>query len=162
VADRAVHDDLDTATVRETFHGLTGQELGWLASMAATDRACVGAHAHVLDIAGHLYAERPVRLREWYHWVDEQVGHLRERVDRLLVLSDHGMQTTAVDDAEPGRHAWRAYVAADGLEGRLPDSVFDVADWLAERRGAAESRPHEPAEMDTPTATLDALGYLDA
>lgn len=160
-ADQAVHDDLDASVVHKRFHALTGQELGWLVAMNNTDRAVVGAHAHVLDIAGHLYAERPDELREWYEWVDEQVGWLRSHCDRLVVLSDHGIQTSALDDSDPGSHSWRAFIATQGVEGPLPESVFGVAaaldEWAPKRTGSTDGH----VNVDTPTETLENLGYLD-
>lgn len=161
-ADKAVHDDLDEATVRERLHGLTGQECGWLAAMAETDRALVGAHAHVLDIAGHLYSERPKKLREWYQWTDEQVGELRERCERLVLLSDHGMQTTAVGDGEPGSHSWRAYIATQGVEPPLPGDVHDVREFLEDWAGETRHTTDERVRVDTPTDTLEDLGYIES
>lgn len=160
VADRAVHDDLDREEVWETFDRLTGQELGYLASMSDTDRALVGAHAHVLDIAGHLYAADAERLRSWYGWVDEQVGHLRERCDRLVVLSDHGMQTTASGDSDPGNHSWRSFIATQGIDGELPQSVFEVVAFLEAASGDMDA-DGDTVEMDTAEETLAALGYLE-
>lgn len=160
VADRAVHDDLDQQAVAETFHRLTGQELGYLATLADTDAQLVGAHAHVLDIAGHLHATEPEALREWYEWVDRQVGRLRRQCPRLVVLSDHGMRTTATDDNDPGSHAWRAYIATQGLDEPLPESVFEVREFLEAAVGDRDDRATGAVAMDTPTETLENLGYL--
>jgi len=160
VADRAVHDDLGERAVAETFHRLTGQEIGYLATLADTDARLVGAHAHVLDIAGHLHASEPDKLREWYEWVDQEVGRLRRHCDRLVVLSDHGMQTTATGDAEPGSHSWRAYIATQGLGEYLPESVFGVRQFLEGARDDRDEAHTTGVEMDTPTETLQDLGYL--
>lgn len=162
LADKVTRGDLGTQAVTETFHRLTGQELGFLAALADTDARLVGAHAHVLDIAGHLHASEPAALREWYEWVDRQVGRLRRDCERLAILSDHGMQTTATGDDAPGSHSWEAFVASQGIDAELPASVFDVRAYLEAARDDRPERHTTAVEMDTPTETLRDLGYLDA
>jgi len=161
-ADQAVHDDLDTETVQERLHGLTGQEIGWLAAMDKTEYGLVGAHAHVLDIAGHLYAERPDKLRQWYEWVDERVGELREQCERLVILSDHGMQTTATDDVSPGSHSWRSFVAVQGVMPPLPHTVHDVRSHLEVWAPDGDESGAADVSVDTPTETLENLGYIES
>jgi hypothetical protein len=141
------------------IRSLTGREVGWLAAMADTDLALVGTHAHVLDITGHIHCRDEAALREWYEWVDGQVGRLRERADRLLVLSDHGMQVSWLGDDDPGGHSWRALAASQGLGGALPGDVFGVRECLESwADAAAEGAP--TVEMDTETEQLEALGYI--
>lgn len=147
--------------LQKTFHRLTGSEFGWLASMAHTDARLVGVHCHTLDAAGHIFADRPAELREWYEWVDGQVGWLREAVDRLVILSDHGMQTAATDDAEPGLHSWRALIATQGVSSSPPGHVDGVRSWLERERPAADTAAESGrVEMDTATETLRDLGYV--
>jgi hypothetical protein len=137
---------------------LTGQEMGWLAAMSDTDLALVGTHSHVLDITGHIHCRDEAALREWYEWVDGQIGWLRERVDRLLILSDHGMQVSWLGDDNPGGHSWRPLASTQGLAGTLPASVFSVCERLevwSDRSGETQA-----AEMDTETEQLEALGYI--
>lgn len=140
----------------------TGREFGWAAAMAHPETPLVGVHSHVLDVAGHTYARRPERLREVYEWVDAQLGWLREAVPELVVLSDHGMQTTLLDDDDPGIHSWRATVAAtDGLEGDLPETIYEVSAWLRANRAPPSEASTETATMDVPTEHLKDLGYMD-
>lgn len=137
-----------------------GEEFGWLAATTAPETPLVGIHSHFLDMAGHMYAERPAELRSNYEWVDRHLGWVRSMADELVILSDHGMQTTALDDEHPGEHSWRAMVAAtDGLAGDLPETIYDVAAWLADNRPRATS--HGAAgEIDAPREHLEELGYL--
>jgi hypothetical protein len=137
---------------------LTGQEMGWLAAMSDTDLALVGTHAHVLDITGHIHCRDEAALREWYEWVDGQIAHLRERVDRLLILSDHGMQASWLGDDDPGGHSWRPLASSQGLAGTLPASVFSVRERL--EAWSARTEAGEAVEMDTETEQLEALGYI--
>jgi len=137
---------------------LTGQEMGWLAAMSDSDLALVGTHAHVLDITGHIHCRDEAALREWYEWVDGQIGWLREQVDRLLILSDHGMQVSWLGDDDPGAHSWRALAADQGL-GSLPGDVFDVRDYLQVATGTGADDTGT-VEMDTDTKQLEALGYV--
>jgi len=158
-ADDTVRGDLPQETVNERLQALTGQELGYLATMSNTDKAIVGAHAHVLDIAGHLFAEDTETLQEWYTWVDQQVGWLREQCEQLLILSDHGIQTTYANDSDPGSHSWRAFISSQGIDRPLPESVYNVRAWLEAEKEAYQPQG-EDVTMDTPTETLEDLGYL--
>lgn len=157
--DDTVRGSMPQPLVDERMKSLTGQELGFLVAMNNTQKGVVGAHAHVLDIAGHLFAEDTETLREWYEWVDAQVGWLRSHCNKLVILSDHGIQNASSNDEDLGSHSWRAFISSQGINAELPDSVYDVREYL---EGHAETYDAEPtkATMDTPTETLEDLGYL--
>ncbi|WP_265110764.1 alkaline phosphatase family protein [Halosolutus halophilus] len=140
--------------------GDAGKGVGWLAAQAQADVPVAGAHIHILDHMGHLYGERPEKLRQSYDAVDELVGWLQERVDSLIIISDHGMQSTAVDsDDDPGVHSWRAMVAAtDDIE-TLPDGVLDVYEWLLMQINDEEV-DETTTTVDAPMEHLKDLGYL--
>lgn len=164
---RATAGDLGTDEFHDRIEGHTGEELGWLAAAANTPHsACVGVHSHILDAAGHVYSQRPGRLRQVYEWTDRQVGWLRDAVDDLVVLSDHGMQTTVLDDDDPGVHSERALVAATGgVGGGLPRSVFEVRDWLTDVTvdvREEERASSTPMAVDAPVDHLRDLGYLES
>lgn len=155
--------NLTTDALESNLKGNTGEEFGWLAAASLTDSGVVGVHSHVLDVAGHIFCRRPDRLRETYEWVDDLLGWIRDYVDRLVVLSDHGMQTTATDDEEPGRHSWHALISSQGVDSDLPASVFDVSEWLASEAGTAtHARKKDNIDIDTPMNRLKDLGYLDS
>lgn len=139
----------------------TGQEFGWLASMSRTDAPVIGVHSHVLDVAGHVYADEPDRLQFVYEWVDDLVGWLRAYVDRLVILSDHGMKNSLCDDNEFGNHSWRAMVSTQGLSGPLPESVYDVRSWLEARSEESNHRDDEYVDVGPAREHLADLGYLD-
>lgn len=144
------------------LYGNAGLEAGWLQGMGQAEVAVAGVHMHVLDAAGHAFATHPERLREVYERVDRLVGSVREHVDDLLVLSDHGMQVEWIDgDEEPGFHSWRA-LASTTLDDEPPESVFDVREWAEARAdafgGGGEGRA---AVMDTTEEQLRDLGYLE-
>lgn len=136
-----------------------GKELGWLMGMSHTNQPLVGVHSHILDAAGHAFAERPERLREVYENVDEMLGRVRKHVDDLVVLSDHGMEVGWINgDEEPGSHSWRA-VFATTVDEPLPESVFDVREWLESQ--ITQSNEHvDAASLDTTREQLEDLGYL--
>lgn len=141
----------------------TGEELGWATAMARSWLPVVGTRCHVLDHAGHAWAEQPEKLRTVYERVDGLVGTLRaaEGVDEVVVCSDHGMQTSVTGDDDPGTHSWESMVATSG-DGVLPDHVADVRSWLEARIPAAPSPGEHWTEttMDTPTEHLKDLGYI--
>lgn len=135
----------------------TGSEFAWGARMSDTDAPIVGFHSHVLDAAGHAYARQPERLRDVYERVDRMLGWLRSETDRLVVLSDHGMQTSELDDDSPGKHSMRAAFGTTE-EGPLPEAMTDVRGWLEERVATAEY-DEGAMESDVDTDHLEALGY---
>lgn len=140
--------------LRETIMENFEDGVEWLEHQSERGVPVAGTHVHILDVAGHAYATDEEMLRENYEKVDQRVGYLASRVDRLLVLSDHGMQVSCLSDEEPGVHSWEAHVASTG-EGPLPKSVLDVRRWIADRVDEGRSAP-----MDAPTEHLRDLGYI--
>lgn len=137
----------------------TGAEFGWAARMADEHVPIVGVHSHILDIAGHAYANREDKLRNVYEKVDSMLGFLRSQTDTLVVLSDHGMQTGWIDeDTSPGTHSRRAMISTTE-EGALPKSVYDVCDWLEQKKRGGEQSA-DIVESDAPTEHLRDLGYF--
>lgn len=139
--------------------GNVGKGVGWLASQDQANIPIAGVHVHMLDHMGHLYAERPDKLRRAYEDVDALVGWLQEAVDTLIVISDHGMQSSQLDDSDPGVHSWRSFVAATGTYDALPESVLDVNDWILELV-SDEINNQTTTTADAPTEHLQDLGYL--
>ncbi|MFC4543255.1 alkaline phosphatase family protein [Halosolutus amylolyticus] len=154
--------EITDAELWRRLYGNAGLEVGWLQGMGHANVPLAGVHMHVLDAAGHAFATHPDRLREVYERVDRLLGTLREHVDDLLVLSDHGMQVEWIDgDDEPGFHSFRA-IGSTTIDDRPPESVFDVPEWIEVRvedqRGTKDDRP---AVMDTTEEQLRDLGYLE-
>lgn len=162
-ASRVSRGEMETSELRERTLGNTGKEFGWLLGMQEAGVPIAGVHSHVLDITGHAFASREEPLREYYERVDRMLGWVRERVDELVVLSDHGMQVAWLDDEEPGVHSHRAMVGATaGVEGTLPDSVFEVRAWLEANTDEPDTgRSEEQVSMDTAEERLRELGYID-
>ena len=155
--------DISDDELWRRLYGNAGLEAGWLQGMGQTDVAVAGVHMHALDAAGHAFATHPDRLREVYERVDRLLGSVRDHVDELLVLSDHGMQVEWIDgDSKPGFHSWRA-LASTTLADDLPESVFDVRDWVDEHVADSNDRrvERQPAVMDTTEEQLRDLGYLE-
>lgn len=147
--------ELDTVLFRNTR-----EELLWLASRSG---GLVGTHAHVLDVMGHTYCRREAELRSRYERVNEMVPLIRDGVDEFVILSDHGMQVSWLDDEKPGEHSWDAYIAST-LDDDLPETVFDVAGWLENHRpmaSDAEAGEDRPAISDTAAETLENLYGID-
>ncbi|PCR91571.1 alkaline phosphatase family protein [Natrinema ejinorense] len=145
------------------LYGNAGLEVGWLQGMGGADVAVAGVHMHVLDAAGHAFATHPDRLRMVYERVDRLLGSVREHVDDLLILSDHGMQVAWLEgDAEPGFHSWRA-LASTTLDDDPPEHVFDVREWVDAHADDSDGTRDDsgPAVMDTTEEQLRDLGYLE-
>ena len=155
----ASDDEITHERLRRDLIANTGQKLGWLSAMATLEVPIAGVHSHVLDTAGHIYADRPEILFEYYSIVDRMVGDLRDRCDRLVLLSDHGIQTQETNDSQVGRHSMRAMVSAQGVEG-LPQTVYDVRDWLTPQLFDATGDDGGATGIGTPEEHLRDLGYL--
>lgn len=139
--------------------GDTGKGVGWLAAQEQANVPVAGVHVHMLDHMGHLYAERSDELRRAYEDVDTLVGWLREVVDILIVLSDHGMQSSVLNDSNPGVHSWRSFLAVNGEYDTLPASVLDVHDWVLELVND-EIDDQTTTTADAPIEHLQDLGYF--
>lgn len=152
--------ELDVEDFKCYSLGHVGSHLGWLAGMEEAGVPIAGTHIHYLDYIGHMFAKRELHLREAYSQVNSFVGWLRQRTDRLVILSDHGMQTTITDDPNPGVHSQEAYISTT-LDGELPTNVLDIRDWL-EDKISMESITTERSEtrIDAPRDHLEDLGYL--
>lgn len=153
--------DLTDTEFQNRLVSRTGEEFGWLAAAVEHgDAPIAGVHSHILDAAGHTYAADEPTLRRIYCTVDSMVGDLRERVDRLVLLSDHGMQAECLGDDTPGKHSWRA-VMSTTVDDSLPESVLDVREWLEKHRREEAGREGSVVSVDTPTDHLQDLGYLE-
>lgn len=155
-------DQLTEESLHQKTLGNTGKELGWLVGMETANVPIAGVHSHILDITGHTYATRQSKLREYYEFVDEMVGQLRREVSKLVILSDHGMQVSWIDDESPGSHSMRAMVSStSNVDGSLPFSVFEVREWLEANTGMALEDDDTRATMDTAEGRLRELGYIE-
>lgn len=161
---RAAYQDLSKGNVTERdlqrrLFANFRDEVAWLAEQ---NRGLVGTHAHLLDTAGHTYAARESKLRQYYKRVDYLIGLLLNHVDNLVILSDHGIQVKWHSDDEVGSHSIHSYVAVRGPafdDYPLPETMVDVSDWLADCMGIPLRERNRPATVDTPEETLKALGY---
>lgn len=141
--------------------GHVGKGIGWLAAQIEAGVPVAGVHVHMLDHMGHLYGDRPDELRRAYIDVDSLIEWLCRKVDSLVILSDHGMQSTAIDaDTEAGVHSERSFVAAKGVDETLPQSVFDVHDWLLDQVSEVKKKEETVTTADAPMEHLEDLGYL--
>lgn len=152
--------ELTERQLRRNVYGNTGEEFGFLVGMDGVV-PIAGVHSHVLDVVGHVFAKREAKLREFYERVDELLGVVRRETDEMVVLSDHGMKVSWVDEGEVGVHSNRAMVAAtEGVAGDLPASVFDVKSWL-EANTDADDADDRDVTMDTAEQRLEELGYIE-
>lgn len=155
----ANEDELSEREMLQNLYENTGQEVGWLVGLADRGFPVLGVHMHVLDVAGHLYADRESGLRRVYERVDELFGVIRAVFDHILILSDHGIQVSWLNDEDVGNHSLRAY-AATAVDDDLPESVFDVRDWIRAHRGT-ESYDESSSEFATTEERLRDLGYIN-
>lgn len=146
---------------RELF-GLAAEQFGWIREMGNHDISLAGVHVHALDAAGHAYADDEESLEHVYRRVGDFVTELLESMDEtdeLLLLSDHGMRTTFYEDEEdgsPASHSWRAYASATTEE--VPESVFEVREWVENRIVPSVGHPERDVEIDK--EQLRDLGYV--
>lgn len=140
-----------------TTHSYFAQMLGW----AEYQQGLVGFHTHILDVAGHVYADDEAKLREYYESVDEQIGDYADDVEELVVLSDHGMQVSCLDDEEPGVHSSRAMVSTS-WDTALPTDVEECHGWFETLSESIQTNERRVGDLDAPREHLEDLGYLEA
>jgi predicted AlkP superfamily pyrophosphatase or phosphodiesterase len=142
------------------------EKFGWVREMLSFDTVVVGSHIHLLDASGHAYGKNEEHYRWFYEKAASYVEEIRDTMDEndeLLILSDHGMNTTWLEnDYEICHHSFRAY-SASTLDSR-PKDVFDVKEWVEEHVGSHQreyDRQREDTDLDMPEDTLRELGYID-
>lgn len=152
--------DIRDREFRRRVFGIMAEQIGWAEEMPNHDVGIAAVHIHALDAFGHAYREDEARLQAAYEHAGELVGRLADSLDdddELLLLSDHGMNTSFFDpDETPGEHSWRAYVAT--TVDTVPDSVFDVAEWIDAN---AHEGTVESERLSLPEGHLRDLGYLE-
>ncbi|SEO60365.1 Type I phosphodiesterase / nucleotide pyrophosphatase [Halorientalis persicus] len=144
--------------IRETYTE-AASKFGWVHEAITHDIEIAATHIHVIDVLGHIYSDDRESYRQVYEDVDERVGEVRDALgedDELLILSDHGMETTWLDDDDPGTHSWRAI--ASTTVGSPPEHALDVKAWVEEH--VQEIDP-ERTRADIPEDQLRELGYID-
>jgi len=154
---------------REVLGKAAGQ-FGWAREMLHHDAVLAGVHIHALDVFGHAYADkkddmnhstgRIQDLERVYRDVADRVGAIRDTMsedDELLVISDHGMSNTLIDNASAnfGTHSFRAF-ASTTIEDPLPETVFGYYDWVEQH--VEDAKGEDPMKM--PEERLEKLGYI--
>ncbi|AQL41261.1 hypothetical protein BV210_00390 [Halorientalis sp. IM1011] len=144
--------------IRETYTE-AASKFGWVHEAITHDIEIAATHIHVIDVLGHIYSDDEEAYRQVYEDVNEQVGEVRAALgedDELLILSDHGMEATWLDDDDPGTHSWRAIAAS--TVGSPPEHALDVKEWVEDH--VQEIDP-ERTRADIPEDQLRELGYID-
>lgn len=157
---RSGEDNMPRSVFERKVKGIAAEEFGWVREMLNHDLALIGVHIHVLDALGHAYSDDEENLRAAYEWCENHVQGVLDAMgpdDEMLILSDHGMETTWTDGMnEHGTHSWRS-VSASTLDTR-PEDVHDVYDWVEDH---VESVATDAEAVDLPEEQLRQLGYID-
>lgn len=147
------------AFVREAYTE-AASKLGWVEEAVGHDVELVATHIHLLDVLGHLYPADEERYRAVYQDVDKKVEGIRNSLgegDELLILSDHGIQTSWIEeDDNPGTHSWRAL--ASTTTDTPPEHALDVHSWVEERIEPVDA---DRSSVNIPEEQLRELGYIE-
>ena len=152
-------DEMSEETFVREAYTAAASKFGWVHEAIEHDVEVAATHIHVLDVLGHLHYDDEERYREVYENVDERVGELRAALgedDELLILSDHGMEATWLDDEDPGTHSWRA-IASTTVDSP-PEHALDVREWVEDH---VETVDAVGTEADIPEEHLKELGYIE-
>lgn len=164
---RHINHTVEKGSPQEDFDrelwGVGAEKFGWVREMLDHNAVLVGSHIHVLDAAGHAYGTNEEHYREFYEKAAAYISEIRTAMDEeddLLILSDHGMNTSWLEnDYELRHHSWRAY-SASTFDSR-PESVFDVKEWIEDHLDPhIEQCERTDTELDLPEAQLRDLGYI--
>lgn len=157
VIERAENGELSEEELFSDLIGDFGKKIGWLSAMKTTSTPIIGTHIHYLDIAGHVFAKREQSLKEMYQRANSLLDIIASNTSRLVIMSDHGMQTSFCGDDNPGEHSRRALISTN-FDSDIPEDVFSIANWLEEI--TATERESRQASVDAPTDHLKDLGYM--
>ncbi|WP_164722001.1 alkaline phosphatase family protein [Haloterrigena salifodinae] len=161
---KAIDGELVTTEFDAAVYSIAAQEFEWVEERlrcrdrVGFDPSLLGVHTHILDAAGHIYAEDEDKLREFYQWVADRVRSIRTQLDtddELLLLGDHGMEAEFLGDDTAGQHSWRPHVASTADS--VPMDVVDVREWVESRLDDIGRRGEE---MEVPEEQLRDLGYI--
>ncbi|QSG06957.1 alkaline phosphatase family protein [Halapricum desulfuricans] len=161
---RLFQDAKDDTISKETFvreaYTEAASKFGWVKEAMTYNVEVAATHIHVLDVLGHMFAEDREQYREQYQKIDERVGEIRDTLgpdDNLLILSDHGMEASWIDEDEDyGSHSWRAI--ASSTVGSPPEHALDVRDWVEDHVEQIEA---DRTRADLPEEQLRQLGYVE-
>jgi hypothetical protein len=156
---RANQNEMSKQEFDRRIRGIAAEQFGWCREMLAHDVNLVAAHVHVIDAAGHVYRRNEREYYDTYRWTAEKLAEVRSAMgpeDELLLVSDHGIETSWVtEDDNPGSHSWRAF-SATTLDTR-PKSVFEVRSWI---EAHVDETTREEDKLDVPEDQLRDLGYI--
>ena len=153
-------DNMPKEVYERKVKGIAAEQFGWIREMLNHDVALAGSHIHALDAFGHAYYDDKESLRGSYEWCQERIYEILDAMDDdddMLILSDHGMETTWTDGQnDPGTHSWRSF-SASTFETR-PKDVHDVKAWV---EAHVEDVDAETSELNLPEDQLRQLGYIE-
>lgn len=166
---RHINHTVNKGEVQEDFDkrllGTGASKFAWIEEMLNHNCVLVGSHIHVLDASGHAYGTNEDHYRGFYKWSSEWIRRVKDTMDEddeMLILSDHGMNTSWLPiDEELCHHSWRAYSAS--TTGDRPETVFGVKDWVENNIRKHERKyrqQKEETELNMPEETLRDLGYI--
>lgn len=140
--------------------GIAAEQFGWIREMLNHDTSLIASHIHVLDAFGHAFSddrENMIRSYEWARNRVEEVLDAMDADDEMLILSDHGMETTWTGGQnDHGTHSWRAFSAS--TFDTQPEDVHEVRAWV---EAHVENVTADESELHLPEEQLRQLGYID-
>lgn len=158
---RANQNDMSTQEFDRRIRGIAAEQFGWCREMLNHDLNLVATHIHVIDATGHVYRDDEERYYDAYRWTADRLAEVRSAMspeDELLILSDHGIETSWLpgeQEQDHGTHSWRAF-SSSTLDTR-PESVFEVKSWVEDH---IDDATWEEDELDVPEEQLRDLGYI--
>jgi hypothetical protein len=155
----ANNSDMSSDEFDRKIRGIAAEQFGWVREMLNHDLDLVASHVHGIDAAGHVYRNDEEKYENTYNWTATQVSTIREAMDPdddLLLLSDHGIETSWTDEGDPGSHSWRAY-SATTCDTR-PESVLKVCEWVESHVDSTSTGTEN--DVDIPEEQLEDLGYI--
>lgn len=161
--DTAVSDQHSIRKYKRQSACLAAEKFGWLKEALEFDASLVATHIHFLDSGGHAFGDDELNYRWCYEKVCSHVEEIKNRMaadDDMLILSDHGMNTSWIpQDGEVGHHSFRAYSASTYPS--RPTDVLDVYDWVEWflREHEQEDITEQPS-VEFPEEHLRDMGYI--
>lgn len=164
--DKSLETGMAPGVDRETLYHELGRELGQrvgeTTAAISAGEPLVWTWFGLLDTVGHIQpALGDQFVREWYEiaaGVTESIRALASAEATVVAVSDHGIQG--------GTHTHYATAASDDpAPVEAIEHVFEVADWVRERRSSGGAMSEPKVSADATAAVRDelaALGYIDS
>jgi len=117
----------DLEEAKNIVHNDAMESIDWLIST----EGLTATHIHYIDFCSHIEARNEVALKQDYKLIEGLVNTVRENVESLMIISDHGIKAGWIDTPPVGHHSMRGYFSVTSdWPTPIPQNVKQVHDYI--------------------------------